>query len=77
MVDFHIIGTYWDHAMGDFHILGCHAMGVFFFFFLRVTRFARYSVFWQLPGIGGVDNPMLEDEREASHPRMGQKSSVV
>lgn len=25
----------------------------------------RYSIFWQLPTIGGVDNPMLEDEREA------------
>lgn len=26
---------------------------------------ARYSIFWQLPTIVGVDNPMLEEEREA------------
>ena len=25
---------------------------------------ARYSIFWQLPGIRGIDNPMLEEERE-------------
>lgn len=28
---------------------------------------ARYSIFWQLPSIGGIDNPMLEDEREADN----------
>ena len=32
---------------------------------------ARYSVFWQLPRIRGVDNPMLEDEREAGKPGKG------
>ncbi|CAL1160984.1 unnamed protein product [Cladocopium goreaui] len=38
------------YAVSQFYAAECHA---------------RYSIFWQLPSIGGIDNPMLEDEREA------------
>ncbi|CAK9064462.1 unnamed protein product [Durusdinium trenchii] len=36
-------------AVSEYYAFECHA---------------RYSIFWQLPGIRGIDNPMLEEERE-------------
>ncbi|CAL1154275.1 unnamed protein product, partial [Cladocopium goreaui] len=49
-------------AVSQFYAAECHS---------------RYSVFWQLPGIGGVDNPMLEDEREVNLEDLKQKKSAA